>query len=283
MKKGAYLENLFKLPMPANETEIRILQLTDIHLFADKKKTLLGINTADSYSAVLEAIATQKQRFDLIITTGDLAQEPAITSYQYFARGMAELLPTPCVWLPGNHDDQRIMADVLFDAGITATKQVTIGDNWQILLLDSQVSEQPYGHLNDHQLLCMEQCLQMFPQRYTLVALHHPPLACGCRWLDQNNLRNASMLAEIVLRYPRVTTLLCGHIHQEIDLNWCGKRLLATPSTCIQFKPDHATFTLDNVAPGWRCINLQQDGTVKTQVKRLANGLFYPDINANGY
>ncbi|MCX2956414.1 MAG: 3',5'-cyclic-AMP phosphodiesterase, partial [Candidatus Regiella insecticola] len=88
-----------------------------------------------------------------MITTGDLAQEPAITSYQYFARGIAKLLRTPCVWLPGNQDNQKIMADVLFDEGITATKQVTIGDNWKILLLDSKVSEQPYGHLSNHQLL----------------------------------------------------------------------------------------------------------------------------------
>lgn len=275
------MENLFKLPM-VNGTKVRILQITDSHLFTDKNQTLLGVNTAESYHAVLAAIVMQQHHCDLIIASGDLAQTPSVVAYQRFAAGVSELA-APCVWLPGNHDDQSVMVKVLEDAGIVSAKQVMAGNDWQILLLDSQVVGQSYGNLSEHQLLWLEHCLQTHPQRYALVTLHHHPLACGCSWLDQISLRNASQLAEILMRYPRVTTLLCGHIHQELEGDWYGRRLLASPSTSVQFKPNSLIFTLDNLAPGWRYIDLQPDGSVATEVCRLADGEFCPDINSDGY
>ncbi|HDS3337803.1 TPA: 3',5'-cyclic-AMP phosphodiesterase, partial [Yersinia enterocolitica subsp. palearctica] len=93
----------------------------------------------------------------------------------------------------------------------------------------------------------------------------------------------AHMLAAVLTRYPRVTTLLCGHIHQDLDLNWYGKRLLASPSTCVQFKPHCTNFTLDTVAPGWRYLDLLPDGRLETEVRRLASDEFCPDMDSDGY
>ena len=76
---------------------------------------------------------------------------------------------------------------------------------------------------------------------------------------------------------------LCGHIHQELDLDWNGRRLMATPSTCVQFKPHCAGFTLDTVAPGWRWLNLHPDGSLTTEVCRLEGAQFRPDTASEGY
>ncbi len=102
-------------------------------------------------------------------------------------------------------------------------------------------------------------------------------------WLDQHSLRNAHMLANVLMRYPKVNTLLCGHIHQELDLDWYGKRLYATPSTCVQFKPHCTNFTIDTAAPGWRYLDLCPDGRVETQVCRLDTDEFSPDTDSDGY
>jgi Icc protein len=58
-----------------------------------------------------------------------------------------------------------------------------------------------------------------------------------------------------------VKHLLCGHIHQELDLDWNGRRMMATPSTCVQFKPHCANFTLDTVpaGAGWNCTRRYAD------------------------
>jgi len=266
------LESLLNLSL-AGESRVRVLE---------KHETLLGVNTWESYQAVLEAIQAQQRPCDLIVATGDLAQDHSAAAYQHFAEGIARFT-VPCVWLPGNHDFQPAMYSALQDAGISPAKRVFIGDHWQILLLDSQVFGVPHGELSEFQLEWLENKLSDSPERHTLLLLHHHPLPSGCSWLDQHSLRNAGELNNVLQRFPNVRHLLCGHIHQELDLDWNGRRLLATPSTCVQFKPHCANFTLDTIAPGWRWLDLYDDGTLHTEVCRLESTQFRPDTASEGY
>lgn len=81
----------------------------------------------------------------------------------------------------------------------------------------------------------------------------------GCAWLDQHNLKNADDLFAVLARHPQQKTILFGHVHQEFDEVHHGVRLIASPSTCIQFKPLSDGFALDesgglalsHPAPGW--------------------------------
>lgn len=275
------MDSLLTLPA-ANGAGIRILQITDTHLFAGKNESLLGVNTWASYDAVLDAIAAQQREYDLIIATGDLAQDHSVEAYQHFAEGIARL-PKPCVWLPGNHDFQPAMVDTLAEAKINAHKHVLLGDDWQLVMLDSQVFGVPHGMLSDYQLEWLDKTLAIYPQRHTLVVLHHHPLASGCTWLDQHSLRNSHQLDAVLQHYPLARTLVCGHIHQELDIDWHSRRVLATPSTCVQFKPHCTSFTIDTVAPGWRWFTLYPDGTFATEVERLQTDAFRPDLDSEGY
>lgn len=268
----------------ADGAAVRILQITDTHLFAGETDTLLGINTLNSYHAVLDAIAKQQLPADLIAATGDLVQDQTTRAYQRFTDGIARL-PAPCVWLPGNHDYQPSMAKELAAAGISSSKQVLLGEQWQILLLDSQVQGVPHGELSDDQLIWLDNCLAQQPGRHTVVMLHHHPLASGCTWLDQHSLRNSHMLAEVLTRYQNIEAILCGHIHQDMDVMWNGIRILATPSTCVQFKPHCTNFTLDTAAPGWRYLELTtgDNPSLSTQLFRLETDEFSPDLGSDGY
>jgi len=58
---------------------------------------------------------------------------------------------------------------------------------------------------------------------------------------------------------------------------------MTTPSTCVQFTPNSKDFSLDSLSPGWRTLELFNDGTFETHVERLKNGQFIPDFNAGGY
>ncbi|HCR3435565.1 3',5'-cyclic-AMP phosphodiesterase [Morganella morganii] len=277
------METPLHLPV-ADGAAVRILQITDTHLFAGETDTLLGINTLHSYHAVLDAIVKQQLPADLIVATGDLVQDQSTRAYQRFTDGIARLL-APCVWLPGNHDYQPSMAQELAAAGISPSKQVLLGDQWQILLLDSQVQSVPHGELSDDQLIWLDNCLAQQPDRHTVVMLHHHPLASGCTWLDQHSLRNSHMLAEVLTRYQNIEGILCGHIHQDLDVMWNGIRMLATPSTCVQFKPHCTNFTLDTAAPGWRYLELTtgDNPSLTTQLFRLDTDEFSPDLGSDGY
>ncbi len=111
----------------------------------------------------------------------------------------------------------------------------------------------------------MERCLQAHPERYTLLLLHHHPLPSGCTRLDQHSLRNPHMLGAILLRYPKVNTVVCGHIHRDLDLwNGRGRRLLATPSTCDAIQGRTARTSPSTTPPGWLPRSLLPDGRVET-------------------
>lgn len=277
------MDSLIK-PLVADETCIRVLQLTDMHLFADRHQQLLGINTYDSFHAVLTAIenSQQHQGVDLVVLTGDLAQEPSHQVYQYLHQGLSRL-NVPCVWIPGNHDDAPLMTQVLQSEPLRDSKQVLLGEHWQIILLNSQLPGEVAGQLSEAELRWLENNLNIEASRHTLIFLHHHPVDSGCDWLDYQGLTNAGQLAQIISRYPRVQSLICGHIHQEMDKNWQGKRVLATPSTCVQFLPVSQQFSLDGQQPGWRWFELHSNGRLHSWVERLTGNDFTADMSAQGY
>lgn len=54
---------------PASEI-VKLLQITDPHLFKDTSKDLLGINTHESFSQVLKEIQAESFDYDVVLATG---------------------------------------------------------------------------------------------------------------------------------------------------------------------------------------------------------------------
>lgn len=261
----------------------RIVQITDPHLFKDTNGELLGINTQASFSQVLSEIQQQQYDYDLVLATGDLVQDNSDEGYLRFHQEVKALNNKMVFWIPGNHDFQPKMFEILKEDSVSAKKHILLGDKWQILLLDSQVQGVPHGQLEAEELDWLKLKLQEYPERYSLVVLHHHLLSTGSAWLDQHNLRNANELAEVLAPFKNVKALLYGHIHQQVDSEWLGYQVMATPSTCIQFKADSNTFALDVVQPGWREIDLYADGHIETRVKRIQQASFLPNMQVEGY
>lgn len=270
---------------PSDESQfscVRLLQLTDTHLFAPQDGCLLSVNTQESFNAVVSEVISQGSVFDALLATGDISQDHTEASYEKFVAGI-EPLALPCYWLPGNHDYKPCMNSVIDSPLIQDVTHALLGEHWQVILLDSQVVGVPHGRLSDAQLEFLDRKLSEYSERHTLVLLHHHPILVNSAWLDQHTLKDAHEFWEAVEKHTNVRAVLCGHIHQELDQKRGDVRVLATPSTCVQFKPNSDEFALDTRSPGWREMELYSDGNVVTEVKRLANGAFRPDFNAEGY
>lgn len=275
------METLFSWET-APDSVIRLLQITDPHLFANEQAELLGINTLASFKQVLKEIKQRPFAYDFILATGDLVQDGSDQGYLQFASLIAQLEKT-CFWLPGNHDVQAKMLAFLNLGNLNPAKQLLLGEKWQLILLDSQVFGVPHGELSRHQLDGLTQCLQQYPKRHTLIVLHHHLLSTHSAWLDQHNLRNSQHFADILAQFDNVRGILHGHIHQQVDAHWQGYPIMATPSTCIQFKPDCNQFTLDTLQPGWRELELHPDGRITSQVQRIQQATFLPNMQEEGY
>ncbi|AQS40173.1 putative phosphohydrolase [Shewanella psychrophila] len=267
------------------QASVRIVQVTDPHLFADPNSQLLGVNTAKSLESVLNTIKAVDYPADLMLATGDISQDYSGESYHNFVRAVAPL-DMPCHYLPGNHDDPRVMNLHMQGAKIFGQRRILAG-NWQIIMLDSTVRGKPGGHMSDDEIEIIKSAVADRPERHTLLVMHHNPILVKCRWLDQHCMDNGSDFIEQVAQIPQVKGLLWGHVHQELDKEHQGQHgiihLMSTPSTCIQFKPLSSYFALDALQPGYRLLELKADGTMMTNVYRVPGDKFSPDRNASGY
>lgn len=260
---------------------LRFVQITDVHHFSDVNNTLLKVNTHDSFLAVAEMLKNDSKKPDFLLLTGDLSQDESEASYLHIADVINEL-PMPAYWIPGNHDDGKIMSSVYPRGNISNLKHIVL-EHWHIILLDSQKPGAVEGYLDQVQLRFLQHCLDMYPEHQAMIVFHHSPVPVGCEWLDKIGLSNADQLWDILAHYPRVNTILFGHVHMQHEGEKNGIKYFSTPSTCIQFKTNSNQFALDNLPPAYRWFDLYPDGELKTGVCRLPAYVGEFDTSAKGY
>jgi len=247
-------------------SRVNLVQLTDQHLFTDPGRALRGVPTLPALRATLAAAREDLAGCDAILATGDLVQDDP-GGYAHFRREF-EALGKPVLCIPGNHDDLKAMHTELSQPPFQLGGIYDAGD-WRVILLDSTVPGQTGGALSDSTLQLLNDSLAAAPARHALVCLHHHPVPMKSRWLDTVGLTNPGDFFEVLSRHTQVRGVLFGHVHQEVDDVREGLRILATPSTCSQFKPHSDDFAIDEAPPAWRTLVLHGDGSIDTRVHQL--------------
>ena len=102
-------------------------------------------------------------------------------------------------------------------------------------------------------------------------------------WMKDLGLENSKQFFDILGRFSVVRSVVYGHIHQELDFMHNGIRCFCTPSTCIQFKQNIEGFALDRMNPGYRTLQLYNDGRIESEVIRVTDIEFEVDYSSAGY
>ena len=260
---------------------MRLIQITDCHLGSQQSETLLGLNTDQSLEDVLQLIQQAESGFDHILCTGDVASDAHVDCYRRFAQIIRNHFNQPVSWLAGNHDSAEIMESVQTSLGVQ-NRLIPFGE-WLLVLLDSSVPGQVYGQLAASELDFLEFVLKKHPDKSIFISLHHQIVPVGSAWIDQYVVSNADAFFQLVDAYPQVKIISWGHVHQEFQTQRNGVTLLATPSTCVQFKPQCDDFTVDTQMPGYRWFDLNDDGSFATGVARVTNKQYVVDYKSAGY
>ncbi|KRW57763.1 3',5'-cyclic-AMP phosphodiesterase [Pseudomonas sp. TTU2014-080ASC] len=264
----------------AIDNSVLVVQLSDSHLFADSTGRLMGMDTQDSLKQVVALVLKDQEQVDLVLGTGDLSQDGSVESYQCF-RDLSAPISAPARWLPGNHDELSPMQAAC--VGSDLLRAVTDIGNWRVTMLDSTIPGAVPGYLSDAQLALLERALSEAPERHHLICLHHHPVSIGSQWMEPIGLRNPDALFKVLDRFTQVRAVLWGHVHQEFDQHRRSVRLLASPSTCVQFAPGSEDFRVDTCSPGYRWLRLFDDGHLETGVSRLTDFAFEVDDSIQGY
>ncbi len=263
------------------EGSLKILQITDTHLYADPTQHLAGLNTEQSLLQLLDIAKEHILPVDLILVTGDLIHDASAVGYQRL-KDHLHSLDTPAYCIPGNHDRNPVMEQNICSTKISTDIASRHGD-WALIMLDSTVPGKVGGHLNEYQLSQLKSGLDDHQDCHILVALHHHPVSLNSEWIDQISLDNPEDLFSILDQHPNVRGLLWGHAHQLYDGERNGVKLMGSPSTCIQFKARQDKFGIDQAPPGLRWLALLPDGTINTGIEYLGHTPAGIDFSVKGY
>src|SRR5262245_137029 len=92
---------------------LTLLQISDTHLHAAADSRMRGVTTYATFLAVLEhAQRDRRWPVDAILATGDIVQDESRAGYERF-RASLEPLGVPVYSIPGNHDDPKLMGEIL--------------------------------------------------------------------------------------------------------------------------------------------------------------------------
>lgn len=246
-----------------------IVQLSDLHLFADPEGQLAGVPTWNTFRAVLEQVNRRHVDFDYLILTGDLAQDEALETYAMLREALGEWLER-CRIIPGNHDDpanlRKTFPELFSDDQDKLTFTLDTG-GWRIIGLDSHVPGDVKGHVGPAQLEWLKTQLTTEPCLPTVLFIHHPPIAINVAWLDKIAFYDTHALIELIEDSPQIEVVCTGHVHREFAGRIGAAQMYTTPSTCVQFAA-RAEKTFDRKAAGYRTFKLDHD-RYHTEVHRL--------------
>lgn len=249
---------------------MRILQLTDFHVFAAANATLKGIPTRESLIDVVGHIQRSQQPFDLVVVTGDHTHDELPESYQA-VREILEPWADRLLQIPGNHDDRVVMRDIF--SGLDGSGQERIqfareAGEWLLVGLDTHLLGEVAGSVDEEQVDWLKTLVAKSPASRVALFCHHPPIDVGSVWMDQIGLGGRELLQQVVTSDDRIRLICCGHVHHEFEGQLGAAKVVASPSTGIQFDPSGDTPQFMSAPPGYRVIEL--DGLdYRTHVVRL--------------
>ncbi|HIF17330.1 MAG TPA: 3',5'-cyclic-AMP phosphodiesterase [Cycloclasticus sp.] len=272
--------NVF-LPEKCNASDIKVLQISDMHLFATTEQHLVGVNTEQSFLSILQLAQEESWPPDLIFLTGDLSQDASEASYTRLIEHLTGL-NIPCYVLPGNHDIPDTLTHIFSQQPVSYQPFLHHG-KWLFAFLDSETPGEEGGTLNEKAVEELQIEINQHPDKHVLICLHHQLKPVGSEWLDTMAVINPDSLIKVIDESPNVLGIIHGHVHQTFESDIAGIPIYAVPSTCFQFKPLCKAFAIDNIAPGYRWLRLQATGQIQTDVIRLDKTPDNLDQHSAGY
>lgn len=218
-----------------------IAQITDIHLGFDP-------GNPDEFNRqrldrTLQALLALDPRPDLLLATGDIADDgDDVDSYRRFREAIAGL-PFPVYPAMGNHDSREPFLALFPDVpNVGGFIQYAIDDlPLRILVLDTLEVGRHGGGFCEVRADWLRARLAEAPSRPTAIVLHHPPLATGLSWMTENpDAEWVTRLRRIVEAQDNVVAMIAGHLHRPIVTQWAGTTLAVCPSTAPQVALDLA-------------------------------------------
>ncbi len=248
-----------------------LLQLSDLHLRAGEDGPQRRL------AHTIAAASELRPRPVGVLVCGDVADEPSAEVYER-AQRMLATMGIPIYAIPGNHDDRDLLAASF--AGRTSATGAPVNvladvGGLRLVGCDTSVPGMVGGALAADQLAWLAATLEQEPARPTLLALHHPPVACGIAAMDAIALdeHDAARLESLLETQPQVLGVSCGHVHRTVTTTFAGRPLLICPSTNsalrMDLRPDESLPATFEEQPLGFAVHMLSEGRLVSHVQPL--------------
>ena len=193
------------------DNPIQLVQITDTHLYGNATGTLVRMNTHHSFELVLKTVKEHEPAIDLILATGDIAQDATPEAYKNFASNITDL-KAPFRWIPGNHDNASVMTEIANGSGANE-KSIRI-NNWLILMLDTSIMGQVHGQLAPAELDFLGNSINDSNRDdaidHVMICLHHNPVQGNAGWMKDIGLHNKDEFWKLAKKSEKIRCVVYG-------------------------------------------------------------------------
>lgn len=229
-------------------TTLRVLHLSDTHLYGDDSRHYGVVDTADHLARVLDRFADEP--FELVVCSGDLSEDGTVASYERLlslVEPWARERGARTLYAMGNHDqragfrevlgagqsgeDLRVLAaDPGADPAASPIASTTTVAGWRTIVLDTSVPGAGYGEFGAAQAAFLAEALTVPAAHGTVVVMHHPPVAAQTELLQALALDDdsAARLWDAISGTD-VRAVLAGHYHHALVETVDGIPVVVTP------------------------------------------------------
>jgi 3',5'-cyclic-AMP phosphodiesterase len=232
-----------------------ILHLSDLHLPSTVGDLVAGVDTYACLDRVLDVCAWRCPELDAVVLTGDQTEDAGVMVHRRL-RDRVTQCADRVVAVPGNHDLQGANESVWGGESC-----IEIGQ-WRLIGVDTTLPGEPHGDI-DVERLCAR--LDRLDERWTVLAMHHPPVSPARN--PAFLLNGADELVRAVRDRRHIRAVLTGHVHTPFEATVDGCALLGGPSTAIPVAHSGESFVVGAAVPvGARIVGLADNGSLMSEL-----------------
>lgn len=232
-----------------------IAQLSDTHILSPESKEPEFTVRADAVQKAVVDINNLPERPDVVIHTGDLAQNRTRAEYE-FLNDHLSALAMPYYVVPGNRDDADLIAGIFPRLKISGEDKTFIHyciDDYPVALLalDTRGLSSYKGNFPENRHQALRNSLDRLNGKPAAMFMHHPPFdVINSREPFQYETRDVvQTLEELLSNYPNIIRIFCGHSHRARLASLGTIPASTTPSTAPDLRLDdyppwHETSTI---------------------------------------
>lgn len=245
--------------------DVIFIHLTDTHLYA--VLTPGGFKSPDpqrTAQAVIQHVNAQPFKFDFVLHTGDVVNDPTDPARYAEAAALLATLRAPVHTIPGNHDQREWLRAQFYPRSPTTYHSFEV-NGVQFACLDTSVPNKPYGEVGPVQLAWLENICTGGGDQPLVVAMHHHPFKTGSEGMDSLVTVDGLAVHEVLRKAgARLKGVFFGHLHERVTLIRDGITYLSAPSTWFQllaWPGQTGGFVMDERGlPGYNIVTVGADG-----------------------